>query len=92
MAENERLRWRLDVLPRSLNVAGRSTAILGAFMVPRVPTKVAMGPLTKPFETWAIVKLKDPAVAPKDVVKTVVSEVGPSLADFGVRVQQVKPV
>lgn len=39
-----------------------------------------------------MVKSKDSTIKPKDVAKKVVSEVGPSLAELGVRVHQVKAV
>lgn len=89
VGENERLRGRLDVLSRG------GSAAVGSVVSPAGPTAVP-GPMVsasierpiKPVETWAAtVKAKDGNISAKEVVKKVVSEVGPSL---GVRVHEVK--
>lgn len=90
VAENERLRGRLD-MHRVIGGSPNAT-----FEVPKVSpsgsqaTVAPVPPLVKkPVETWSlVVKSKNATAGPKEVASKVVEQVGPALT--GVRVHEVK--
>lgn len=93
VAENERLRGRLDVYESvgAPAVASKATTMP---MVPRRTQVPAQMPVTqvstpKPVETWSVVVKGKKGVSSKEVVEKVVSEVGPTL---GVRVHELRPL
>lgn len=98
LAENERLRGRLDVYEasgvpssrppmRTAAPAMRPPVSSGAVAtLPAVPVAIP-----KPIETWSVVVKGKKGTTSKEVVKKVVNEVGPSLGEMGVRIHGVKP-
>lgn len=99
LAENERLRGRLDVYQSKaavLSAAVPRPSALGP--APRVPVPVvaaAAVPVAvpaatpKPVETWSVVVRGKQGATSKEVINKVVEQVGPTL---GVRVHELKPL
>ena len=97
VAENERLRGRLDVYEAAGGGAGsavvhQTTNMPPAVMVPRrVQAQTSAQPIAtpKPVETWSVVVKGKKGATSKEVVEKVVTEVGPTL---GVRVHELRPL
>lgn len=99
VAENERLKGRLDVLDGGGFGRGVSAARMqGMPVVPAVPVAAApvaasvavpAVPVAKPVETWSVVVKGKSGATSKEVVEKVEKVVGPTL---GVRVHGIKPM
>lgn len=100
VAENERLRGRLDVYEVGGvggGGAGPAVAYQAASMPPavglprrtQVQTPVVPTTMPKPVETWSVVVKGKKGVTSKEVVEKVNTEVGPTL---GVRVHELRPL
>lgn len=101
LAENERLRGRLDVYEAGAVARGGGPAAVSRTAAappapvaarrslgqfPALPAAAVVAP--KPVETWSVVVRGKKGVTSKEVVDKVVKEVGPTL---GVRVHEVRP-
>ena len=101
VAENERLRGRLEVYEaageRAVPVGVREQlaslapvgAVRSAVRTPAAVPAVPAVPVSKPVETWSVVVKGKGGVTSKEVVSKVVEQVGPTL---GVRVHEVRPI
>ena len=98
VAENERLKGRLDVLDGGSFGSGVGAARVQAMrLAPAVPvaaavpalTAVPAVPVTKPVETWSVMVKGKGGATSKEIVEKVEKVVGPTL---GVRVHDIRPM
>lgn len=91
IAENGRLRERLDVLSsRSLSVAPVANVVVPSSVPMASDRAMEQLPVVpKPVETWSVVVKGKKGVTSEEVVQKVEKEVGPTL---GVRVHAIRPM